>query len=550
MKKQLPTHNDAPSVPLPEKVIERKEVVTEGEIRSVKHTDGEKGTPTPPKVIETAEVNYEGNVRETKHLEIPEVQADTRGTLPVSKSVKGDYPIPDDEIDIYAVDSRIWDRIAGMGGGDGGGPHTHDGLYANKTHEHELEEHTHNYAPTTHGHDDLSPKSHLHPENAKVQHDHDNYADAQALADHLANHPSGGDGSGGSYDDTEVRALIQGNTDALDDKSDTDHTHDTTHNHNGLYSPTTHLHDDNYAEKTHTHDTSHNHDGVYAPTHNHPYASDTHKHDNLYQPKGNYALEGHTHEGGGGDGGGGSNTLHYGEVAFGVSLYSETSPFIKGGVDSYGFSTEVSGANYLYNDNFNYSGASYPFSIKCRNRSERLNVAGEGSLRVYPNDDGGIQADEAKGQLVIFEHYSSDSSGPFSFPIHSGSLELADDAQKDALLEAWKRCVYVRSDDTIYAYTLASSKELSIAMFGGTGSSKEFASSAKVMNAVRMTGTDEWFVEIGTYKGWETANPQPNTYRIYFLQSQEIPEQSARSASKWEVVCEDVNEFWKEQDNG
>jgi hypothetical protein len=72
----------------------------------------------------------------------------------------------------------------------------------------------------------------------------------------------------------------------LDDKSDTDHTHNTTHNHNGLYSPTTHLHDDNYAEKTHTHDTSH-------------------KHDDLYQPKGNYALEGHTHEGGGDGGSGG-----------------------------------------------------------------------------------------------------------------------------------------------------------------------------------------------------------------------------------------------------
>jgi hypothetical protein len=91
-------------------------------------------------------------------------------------------------------------------------------------------------------------------------HTHDEYADAQELADHLANHPEGG-----SYDDSELRGLIQGNTDALDDKSDTTHTHDTTHDHNGLYSPTTHLHDD------------------------------------LYQPKGNYALQGHTHDGVGGE---------------------------------------------------------------------------------------------------------------------------------------------------------------------------------------------------------------------------------------------------------
>ena len=61
------------------------------------------------------------------------------------------------------------------------------------------------------------------------------------------------------------------------------HSHDTTHNHNGLYSPTTHLHDDNYAEKTHTHppqDLTHNHDGTYQPSGD--YASGNHTHDTTH----------------------------------------------------------------------------------------------------------------------------------------------------------------------------------------------------------------------------------------------------------------------------
>ena len=61
------------------------------------------------------------------------------------------------------------------------------------------------------------------------------------------------------YDDTELRGLIQGNTDALGDKSDTDHTHDPQ-------------------------DLTHDHDADYAPVHEHPYASDTHDHDADYAP--------------------------------------------------------------------------------------------------------------------------------------------------------------------------------------------------------------------------------------------------------------------------
>ena len=57
-----------------------------------------------------------------------------------------------------------------------------------------------------------------------------------------------GESGGPAYDDTEVRGLIQDNTDALDDKSDTTHTHppqDLTHDHNGEYQPV-----GDYATKT------------------------------------------------------------------------------------------------------------------------------------------------------------------------------------------------------------------------------------------------------------------------------------------------------------
>ena len=124
-----------------------------------------------------------------------------------------DYPEVAGSIDKYVVDTRIWERVeryinkvlAGSGG-DGGGPHTHD-IYADKAHEHDLEEHTHELEDHTH---ELEEHSH-----ELEEHTHD-YA--------TSNHTHEGTG-GESYDDTAVRGLIQGNTDALAGKSDTGHTH-------------------------------------------------------------------------------------------------------------------------------------------------------------------------------------------------------------------------------------------------------------------------------------------------------------------------------------
>jgi hypothetical protein len=181
-------------------------------------------------------------------------------------------------------------------GGDGGGPHTHDN-YATKT---ELtnglagksdDPHTHSgYANSTHTHADKADKTHTHPPQ-DLTHNHDGeYADAQALADHLANHPSGGDGSGGSYDDSELRTLIQGNTDAIDGKSDEGHTHadgggdpyddtaltarvaqnetdiagleaENNSQNSNIQANTDAL--DGKSDTTHTHDTTHNHDQEY-----------------------------------------------------------------------------------------------------------------------------------------------------------------------------------------------------------------------------------------------------------------------------------------------
>lgn len=180
MKKKLPTHDDTPSVPL------------------------------EPKVIETEAPNYEGDVRGTKY-EIDEDRPKAQPlTAPTSKSVERDYPISDDEVDKYAVDTRIWDRMAELLDGSGGdaGPHTHS-----------------------------------------------NYADKATLEEHLANHPSGGDG--GPHTHNEYSLTTHGHNDlatkeeltvGLGGKANT--THDHPHNHSGLYSPTTHLHNDNYADKT------------------------------------------------------------------------------------------------------------------------------------------------------------------------------------------------------------------------------------------------------------------------------------------------------------
>ena len=283
MKKKNQAHDDTPSTPLPEKVIETKAVVREGSIRTPKHSDGSKGTPLPKKMITPTEPNYEGSVRGTNYEADTRRVSEHKGTRITSKSTS--YPIPDEDVDIYSVDTRIWDRLQGLAGSDD--LHTHD-AYAPKDHEHEFDfegdfaptDHTHPhdhphdhndaYAPTGHTHDlththtEYAPEQHAHD----FTHDHSEYAYADTLAQHLANHPSGGEG-GGSYDDSELRGRvgqnetdidalqtennsqsqnIQANTDALDGKADTEHTHDTSHDHDEEYQPK-----GNYAGATHTH---------------------------------------------------------------------------------------------------------------------------------------------------------------------------------------------------------------------------------------------------------------------------------------------------------
>ena len=112
-KKKLPTHDDTPSVVLAEK-----------EVRTTK-------------------VNTEGNVRNRNYRPDPNRPKDTRGTQVVSKSPKEDaYPLPDNEIDVYAVDTRIWERVERYvqgqldGAGGDAGPHTHT-AYALTDHEHD-----------------------------------------------------------------------------------------------------------------------------------------------------------------------------------------------------------------------------------------------------------------------------------------------------------------------------------------------------------------------------------------------------------------------------
>ena len=303
MKKQLPTHDDTPSVKPQPKVVKTQTPNYEGDVKQSKHNDGEKGTPLPPKTIETVEPSYEGEVSKTRNAWENYEEKPHTSSLPTSKS--GDpYPLPHEDIDIYSVDTRIWDRMGQMGGGDGGGPHTHDGLYAPVTHDHDyltdLPTHDH-----PHGHDDLSPKSHLHPENAPLVHTHDytskDYVDDQdrawdvvakaytddQIAEHLANAPHGG-GSGGDYDDTALTARvsknetdiagldasltsaeqnIQANTEALAGKADDPHEHPLQ----------PHAHDYNGNVIDGGDFTPHNHNGV-------------------YQPVGDYALADHTHE--------------------------------------------------------------------------------------------------------------------------------------------------------------------------------------------------------------------------------------------------------------
>ncbi len=321
-KKKLPTHDDTPSVPLEPKKIEPTEVNTEGEIRSVKHTDGSKGTPLPPKTIETVTPSYEGEVSKTRNSWENYEEKERTSSLPTTKSGEreGEYPFPHDDIDIYAVDTRIWDRLGSMGGDGGGAPHTHDGLYAPSTHEHPhdhtgdyaqlLHDHPHDhphdhngqYAPDGHTHDfqhnhdgSYAPATHAHD----MTHDHTEYADAETLAQHLANHPTG-DGSGGSYDDTELRGRVGQNEtdiDALETENNSQNENisnntnaiagkaDVVHGHDEFMTLQNQINDK--SDKTHTHppqDTTHNHDGTYQPAGN--YANATHDHTNYVKGEG------------------------------------------------------------------------------------------------------------------------------------------------------------------------------------------------------------------------------------------------------------------------
>ena len=211
--------------------------------------------------------------------------------------------------------------LGGMDGG--GGPHSHS-EYARKTHDHDDKADVNHTHDTTHTHNEFADKGHTHPPQ-DLTHDHfgqyagkaefdahhhdGEYAEADALAQHLANHPEGGGDpyddtqirddfaaadqnlqdqidtiNTSGYDDTELRGLIQGNTDALGDKSDTDHTHDPqdlTHDHDAEYAP---VHEHPYASDTHDHDADYApiHDHPYAPVHDHPYSADDHGHSEYF----------------------------------------------------------------------------------------------------------------------------------------------------------------------------------------------------------------------------------------------------------------------------
>jgi len=144
--------------------------------------------------------------------------------------------------------------------------HTHD-EFADKEHNHPPQD-------LTHTHDEFADKDHAHD----LTHTHDEFADKNALEDHLANHPEAE-----GYDDTQVKADIQSNRDALEGKEDKGHTHppqDLSHTHREYADKTEfdlHQHDTSHLHTEYS-ETRHNHDGTYAPTHNHPYAADDHSH--------------------------------------------------------------------------------------------------------------------------------------------------------------------------------------------------------------------------------------------------------------------------------
>ena len=135
-------------------------------------------------------------------------------------------------------------------------------------------------------------EQHRHPDYSLVDHEHETEEHThQELDDHLANHPVG-------YDDTQVKADIKANTEALAGKADEEHEHEyltemPEHNH-------PHTHDEYLTDLP-----SHGHDD-YAPKHDHPYASEHHfhedmsplRHDHPHNHDGDYLTElpSHTHD--------------------------------------------------------------------------------------------------------------------------------------------------------------------------------------------------------------------------------------------------------------
>lgn len=173
-------------------------------------------------------------------------------------------------------------------------------------------EHAHDYADPDHLH------PHSHPENAGAVHTH-SYADVDhthpggAAHPDLATHEALGLASDTHTHDTthshtagEVGAAATVHSHAYADPSHdhdadysgTGHTHDTTHDHAGAYSPLGHDHAGDYSPLGHGHDTSHSHTaaevGAAGESHTHDltaYATDQDLADHAASPHGGESTE-------------------------------------------------------------------------------------------------------------------------------------------------------------------------------------------------------------------------------------------------------------------
>lgn len=120
------SHNDKPSNPQRKKVIKTKSVKTDGDVKAPKYSDGEAGVPRESKTIITKDVITNGTTRTTKYSVEEVIPYEGPLGATTKSEPRDDYPITDNEVDIYAVDTRIWDRIKEYSGdGSGGGPHNH-----------------------------------------------------------------------------------------------------------------------------------------------------------------------------------------------------------------------------------------------------------------------------------------------------------------------------------------------------------------------------------------------------------------------------------------